>query len=93
MDLAFITHVLFSLLALSVLEIVLGIDNLVFIAILSNRLPKHQQQLARRLGLLFALATRLLLLGSVLWLVGLTKPLFSLLGQEVSGRDIFLILG
>lgn len=93
MDLAFITHVLFSLLALSVLEIVLGIDNLVFIAILSNRLPKHQQQLARRLGLLFALATRLLLLGSVLWLVGLTKPLFSLLGQEVSGRDIFLIVG
>ncbi|MDF2867879.1 MAG: hypothetical protein K0S11_1349 [Gammaproteobacteria bacterium] len=93
MDLAAITHVIFSLLALSVLEIVLGIDNLVFIAILSNRLPKHQQSLARRLGLLFALATRLLLLGSVLWLVGLTKPLFTLFGEAVSGRDIFLIIG
>lgn len=93
MDLAQITHIIFSLLTLSLLEIVLGIDNLVFIAILSNRLPKHKQQIARKLGLIFALATRLLLLATVLWLVGLTKPLLTILGNEFSGRDIFLILG
>lgn len=93
MDISFLIHLIFSLLTLSILEIVLGIDNLIFIAILSNRLPRAKQKLARRLGLLFALATRLLLLGSVLWLVGLTKPLFTLLGQGFSGRDLFLIFG
>lgn len=93
MDFALITHTIFSLLTLSLLEIVLGVDNLIFIAILSNRLPKHQQPLARKLGLSFALLTRLLLLASVLWLVGLTKPLFTIFGNEFSGRDLFLILG
>jgi len=93
MEISSVAHLLFSLLTLSFLEIVLGIDNLVFIAILSNRLPQHQQKLARRLGLLFALATRLILLGSVLWLVGLTKPLITILGQDFSGRDLFLIAG
>jgi predicted tellurium resistance membrane protein TerC len=93
MDISAIAHLAFSLLTLTFLEIVLGIDNLVFIAILSNRLPKAKQQLARRLGLVFALATRLLLLASALWLVGLTKPLVSIFGQNISGRDAFLLLG
>jgi predicted tellurium resistance membrane protein TerC len=82
-----------SLLTLSALEIVLGIDNLVFLAILAGRLPKQQQPAARRLGLVLALLTRLGLLTTIAWIAGLTRPVFTLMGQGVSWRDIILIGG
>jgi predicted tellurium resistance membrane protein TerC len=82
-----------SLLTLTVLEIVLGIDNLVFVAILAGRLPGRQAERARQLGLALAVITRLLLLGSIAWLTGLTQPVFELLGHPVSWRDIVLIGG
>ncbi|MFS8105153.1 TerC family protein [Lentzea alba] len=71
----------------------LGIDNVVFISILAGRLPAHQQQRARVVGLSLALVTRLLLLASLSWVIGLTAPLFTVLGQEISGRDVILLLG
>jgi predicted tellurium resistance membrane protein TerC len=79
--------------SLLLLEIVLGIDNVVFISILSGRLPEYQQRRARMIGLSLALVTRILLLMSLSWLIGLTAPLFTVLGQEISGRDLILILG
>lgn len=79
--------------SLLLLEIVLGIDNVVFISILAGKLPEHQQKRARTIGLLLALVTRILLLFSLSWLIGLTAPLFTILGQEISGRDLILILG
>jgi predicted tellurium resistance membrane protein TerC len=82
-----------ALLTLTALEIVLGIDNIIFISILSGRLPVEQQALARRVGLGLALGTRLLLLLSLSWIIGLTQPLFTVLGQSVSGRDLILIVG
>ena len=85
--------ILMSLITLTFLEIVLGVDNLIFISISSSRLPQAQQKLARRVGLLLALATRLVLLASVLWLIGLTKPWFSVMNFSFSGRDLFLIGG
>ena len=78
---------------LTVLEIVLGIDNIVFIAILADKLPEHQRQKARRIGLLIALVTRLLLLASLKWIMGLVEPLFHVFGHAVSGRDLILIFG
>jgi predicted tellurium resistance membrane protein TerC len=86
---------LVSLVSLSAMEIVLGIDNVVFIAILTARLAAAQQKLARQLGMTMALAMRIGLLFAISWLMSLTRPLFSVavLGQEVSGRDIILILG
>src|SRR4051794_28511140 len=82
-----------SLLALTALEIVLGIDNLVFIAILAGRLPSERQNQARRVGLALALITRLALLASIAWIIGLTRPVFDLLGHPVSWRDIVLVGG
>jgi predicted tellurium resistance membrane protein TerC len=82
-----------SLLTLTALEIVLGIDNLVFIAILAGRLPAKQQNPARQIGLALALTTRLGLLASITWITGLTQPLFELFGYAVSWRDIVLIAG
>src|ERR1700758_4549191 len=82
-----------SLLTLTALEIVLGIDNLVFIAILAGRLPAEQQNRARQIGLALALLTRLALLASIAWIIGLTQPLFELFGYPVSWRDIVLIAG
>ncbi|MGE0153957.1 MAG: TerC family protein [Reyranellaceae bacterium] len=82
-----------SLLTLTVLEIVLGVDNLVFLAILAGRLPPHQQPLARRLGLGFALLTRLALLMTLAWIITLTQPVFEVLGHGVSWRDIILLAG
>lgn len=86
-----------SLLTLTLLEIVLGIDNIVFISILSGKLPKEQQKKARQLGLSLALITRILLLCTLAWLVGLTKPLFSfsVFSKEFgfSGRDLILLAG
>jgi predicted tellurium resistance membrane protein TerC len=82
-----------SLLTLTALEIVLGIDNLVFITILASRLPADRQNRARQLGLALALVTRLALLGSIAWIVGLTQPLFGVFGYTVSWRDLILIGG
>ncbi|HYG67113.1 MAG TPA: TerC family protein [Anaeromyxobacteraceae bacterium] len=82
-----------SLLTLAALEIVLGIDNVVFLTILAGRLPKEQQGKARQLGLAFALVTRVLLLFAISWVMGLTRPLFSIVGQAVSGRDLILLVG
>ena len=82
-----------ALATLTALEIVLGIDNIIFIAILASKLPLHQQQRARTLGLAFAMVTRLLLLFSLAWMLGLTAPLFTVFNQEISGRDIILISG
>ena len=82
-----------SLLTLTALEIVLGIDNLVFIAILAGRLPAQQQSRARQIGLAMALLTRLALLASITWIIGLTRPLFELFGHPVAWRDIVLAAG
>ncbi len=82
-----------ALLTLTVLEIVLGIDNIIFISILSGKLPKEQQPRARSLGLFLAMFTRIALLFSLAWVIGLTAPLFEIFGQEISGRDLILLLG
>ena len=82
-----------SLLALSALEIVLGVDNLVFIAIVTDKLPVRQQKLARRVGLLLAMGMRLLLLAVIVWLAESTQPLFQLGGLNFSVRDMVLLLG
>jgi predicted tellurium resistance membrane protein TerC len=82
-----------GLLTLTVLEVVLGIDNIIFISILADKLPKRQSARARRIGLLLAMGTRLLLLTLLAWIVGLTRPLFAVFGQEVSGRDLILLGG
>ncbi|MCA9618055.1 MAG: TerC family protein [Myxococcales bacterium] len=86
-------EILVSLAALAALEIVLGIDNIVFIAIMVQRLPEATRKVAYRLGLGAALSTRLLLLFTLKWIVGLTTPLFTILRQEISGRDMVLLLG
>ena len=82
-----------SLLTLTAMEIVLGIDNVVFISILVGKLPQARQQSARRLGLSLALILRLGLLFAITWVMGLTAPLFSVLGKSFSGRDLILLLG
>jgi predicted tellurium resistance membrane protein TerC len=82
-----------SLVTLSALEIVLGIDNLVFIAILTGRLPESQRALGRKVGLALALVTRLILLATLAWIVGLTEPVVTLAGKGFSWRDIILIAG
>jgi predicted tellurium resistance membrane protein TerC len=87
------TELLVALITLTVLEIVLGVDNVIFISILSAKLPPAQQKKARRVGLIAAMAMRLLLLFSITWMARLTTPLFSVMDHEVSGRDLILILG
>jgi len=82
-----------ALATLTALEIVLGIDNVVFIAILTDRLPEENRGLAYRLGLGGALVTRVLLLMTISWVMGLTEPLFELFSREISGRDIILLAG
>jgi predicted tellurium resistance membrane protein TerC len=82
-----------ALLTLTVLEIVLGIDNIIFISILSGKLPEEQQKKGRFVGLILAMVTRILLLLSLSWIMKLTAPIFSMFGQEISGRDLILILG
>lgn len=82
-----------SLLTLTVLEIVLGVDNIIFLAILAARLPKDKQKLGRRLGLIAALATRLALLASVAWIVTLSEPILTIEGFGISWRDIMLLVG
>jgi predicted tellurium resistance membrane protein TerC len=78
---------------LTLLEIVLGIDNIIFISILADKLPQEQQKRARLVGLALAMLTRILLLLSLAWIIRLTAPLFSVFGEEFSGRDLVLILG
>ena len=78
---------------LAVLEIVLGIDNVVFISILAGKLPAEQRARARRLGLGMAMVMRILMLLAISWIVRLTAPLFTVLGQEISGRDLVLLIG
>jgi predicted tellurium resistance membrane protein TerC len=82
-----------GLATLTVLEIVLGIDNVIFISILAGRLPREQQGRARYIGLLLAMITRVALLFSLSWIIRLTAPLFTVLGQEISGRDLVLLIG
>jgi len=82
-----------ALATLTALELVLGIDNIVFISILVDKLPKVQQNRARRLGLFMAMFMRIGLLLVLAWIVGLVAPLFSVLGKEISGRDLILIAG
>jgi predicted tellurium resistance membrane protein TerC len=82
-----------ALLTLTSLEIVLGIDNIVFISILAGRLPANEQQKARTLGLAVAMLSRIALLFSITWVMRLTAPLFTLFGNEISGRDLILIIG
>jgi predicted tellurium resistance membrane protein TerC len=82
-----------GLLTLTVLEIVLGIDNIIFISILAGKLPRGEQGRARTLGLVFALLTRVLLLCTLFWLIGLTKPFFTLFAHDFSGKDLVLIAG
>ncbi|MGH8858416.1 MAG: TerC family protein, partial [Polaromonas sp.] len=78
---------------LTALELVLGIDNIVFISILVDKLPRDKQELARRLGLFMAMFMRIGLLLVLSWIIGLTAPLFVIVGQEISGRDLILIAG
>ncbi len=82
-----------GLLTLVVLEIILGIDNLIFIAILADKLPPDQRDRARQIGLALALVMRLGLLASISWVMGLTAPLFTALSIEISWRDVILIVG
>lgn len=95
MEALFTTQAIIPFLTLCALELVLGVDNVIFISILSGKLPKSQQQKARTLGLSLAVLTRILLLLSLSWVIGLTDPLFDLpvLNQEISGRDLILLLG
>jgi predicted tellurium resistance membrane protein TerC len=84
---------LLALVTLTFLEIILGVDNIIFISILSGKLPPTQQAKARRTGLLAAMGMRILLLMSIAWIVRLTAPLFSVFGHDISGRDIIMIGG
>lgn len=87
------SEVWIALLTLTALEIVLGIDNVIFISILSTKLPLAQQRRARRVGLALAMILRIGLLLSITWIMRLTAPLFTVLRQEISGRDLILIVG
>jgi len=82
-----------SFLTLTLLEVVLGVDNVIFLSILVSRLPRELQARARTLGLAFAMLTRIGLLFSITWLTRLTAPLFTLMGEEISGRDLILFAG
>jgi predicted tellurium resistance membrane protein TerC len=93
MDWLFSAEALIALGTLTLLEIVLGIDNLVFLTILAGKLPEAQQSRARRVGLLLALGMRVLLLLLITWIIGLTAPLFTVAGHEISGRDLILLTG
>jgi predicted tellurium resistance membrane protein TerC len=88
-----LTETLIALVTLTFLEIVLGVDNIIFISILSGKLPKDQQRRARRVGLMAAMLMRLALLFSIWVIARLTDPLFAVMGEEISGRDLILIGG
>ena len=82
-----------AFLTLTALELVLGIDNIIFISILVDRLPRERREFARRLGLFMAMFMRIALLLLLAWIVGMTAPLFTALGNEISGRDLILLVG
>ena len=82
-----------AFLTLVALELVLGVDNVIFISILASKLPQEQQASARRTGIILAVVTRILLLLSISWIIGLTEPFFEIAGFEISGRDLVLIAG
>ena len=82
-----------AFLTLTALELVLGIDNIVFISILVDRLPPERREVARRIGLFLAMFMRIALLLTLAWIIGLTAPIFTILGNEISGRDLILIAG
>jgi predicted tellurium resistance membrane protein TerC len=93
MDAFFTSSGLVALVTLTFLEIVLGVDNVIFISILASKLPSSQQDLARQIGLIAAMAMRILLLLSIVWIIRLTTPLFYILERPISGRDLILIGG
>jgi predicted tellurium resistance membrane protein TerC len=93
MDAIFTSEGLLALATLTFLEVILGVDNVIFISILSGKLPAHQQLKARRLGLLGAMLMRIALLLSIAWIIRLTAPLFTIVGHAISGRDLILIGG
>ena len=93
MDALLTSDNLIALVTLTALEVVLGVDNVIFISILAGKLPTNQQGKARRTGLLAAMGMRILLLLSITWIMRLTHPLFSALGRDISGRDLILICG
>ena len=93
MEFLFDPNIWIAFAMLTTLEIVLGVDNIIFISILVGRLPPEQRDKARRLGLAFAMISRLLLLASLSWIMGLKNDLFTVLGQGISGRDIVLLAG
>src|SRR5512138_524476 len=82
-----------AFITLVVLELVLGVDNVIFISILAGKLPQDQQKRARTTGIMLAVITRVLLLLSLSWIISLTEPLFTIIGFEISGRDLVLIAG
>jgi len=84
---------LIALVTLTVLEVVLGIDNIIFISILAGKLPKHEQSRARTIGLMAAMVMRILLLISIAWITRLTAPFFTIGGHPLSGRDLILLVG
>jgi predicted tellurium resistance membrane protein TerC len=86
-------HAWIAFLTLTALELVLGIDNIIFISILVDKLPKEKQELARKIGLFMAMFMRIGLLLVLSWIIGLTAPMFTVVGQEISGRDLILIAG
>ena len=92
-DWIFLPEAWLALVTLTALEIVLGIDNIIFISILVGRLPEHQRQRGRVIGLGLAMGTRIALLLSLAWMMKLVEPWFTVLGEEISGRDVILILG
>lgn len=89
----FTVNAIIPFLTLFALELVLGIDNIIFISILSGKLPRDQQKKARTIGLSLAIVTRILLLLSLSWVIGLTAPFFTIFGEEISGRDLILLVG
>lgn len=93
MEALFSIHSIIPFLTLFILELVLGIDNIIFISIISDRLPKHQRKKARIIGLTLAVITRILLLLSLTWMMKLTEPLITIFSQGFSGRDMILISG
>jgi predicted tellurium resistance membrane protein TerC len=93
MDALFTSENAVALLTLTALEIVLGIDNIVFISILAGKLKEGERDRARKIGLMLAMGIRILLLLSITWVMRLTAPIFTAVGQEISGRDLILILG
>ncbi len=82
-----------ALVTLVALELILGVDNVIFVSIMAGKLPHHQQSKARRIGISLAVITRILLLLSLAWIIGLTEPIFSILNFHISGRDLILFIG